>query len=126
MVRIQSAQHPGGMTYSGVIIRKGVIDAHVFEVPLDMGIEETLYFFVVELGVDEYSSNIGLDNVRQALSCGLEFLIKIEPTKSSFSYLWRILSRRPIISGDIGLFLGLDYLINVFLYQVHVGRAIKA
>ena len=47
-MRIQSAEHPGGMTYSGVVIRKGVIDAHVFEEPLDMGIEETLDFFVIE------------------------------------------------------------------------------
>ena len=72
-MRIQSDEDLGGMTYCGVVIRKGVIDGHVFEVPLDMGMEETLDFFIIELGVDEYSSNVGLDNVRQALSCGLVF-----------------------------------------------------
>lgn len=53
----------GKTTHGRVVVGKGVINTHVLEKPADMGVEESLNFFVVELGVDEYGTYVGFEYI---------------------------------------------------------------
>ena len=44
------------MTCRWVGIRKGIVDAHVFEEPPDVAMEETLDLLIVEFRIDEYGT----------------------------------------------------------------------
>jgi hypothetical protein len=46
-----------------MVVGKGVINTHVLKKPTDMGVEESLNFSVVELGVDEYCTYVGFEDV---------------------------------------------------------------
>lgn len=48
---------------------KGVINAHVFEEPLDVRVKEAFDLTVVELGIDKHGTEVGLDDVGETL-CG--------------------------------------------------------
>ncbi len=54
-------------TYGWVVVCKGVVDAHIFEEPSDVHVEEALHFLVIELGVDKEGADVRFDNVRQTL-----------------------------------------------------------
>ena len=51
-------------TYGGVVVGKGIVDAHVFEKALDVDFEESLDFFEVVLRVHEHGADIRLHDVR--------------------------------------------------------------
>lgn len=53
-----------------MVCGKGIVDAHIFEEPADVGIEKSLYFFEVELGVNENRANIGFNYIGEALRAG--------------------------------------------------------
>lgn len=55
------------VAYCGMIIGKRIIDTHILEEPSNVVLEEAFNLRKVELGVNEDSSNIRLDNVREAL-----------------------------------------------------------
>ena len=50
-----------------VVVGKGVVDGHVFEVPADVGVEEGGYDGEGEVGVDEDGAEVGFNDVREAL-----------------------------------------------------------
>jgi len=54
----------GKSLYGWMIIRKGIVDGHVFEEPSDMRVEEALDFFVIELGVHKHSADVGFNYIR--------------------------------------------------------------
>ena len=51
----------------GMVVRERVVDGHVNEEWPDVLVEESLDDGVVEARVDEDSTNVGFDDVRQAL-----------------------------------------------------------
>jgi hypothetical protein len=55
-------------TYCGMIVRERIVKAHVFKIPLDMSVKETLDLTIVELGIYKYGPNIRFDHIRQCLS----------------------------------------------------------
>lgn len=56
-------------------IRECIVDAHILEVPLDMGFEETFHLLVIELGVNKDCSNVRFDNIWKYLYRLSGFLI---------------------------------------------------
>ncbi len=50
-----------------MIIGKRIIDPHILEEPPNVVLEEAFNLRKIELGVNEDSANIRLDNVREAL-----------------------------------------------------------
>ena len=50
-----------------MVVGKGVVDGHVFEVPADVLVEEGGDYGEGEGGVDEDGAEVGFDDVREAL-----------------------------------------------------------
>lgn len=46
-----------------MVVGKGVVDAHVFEEPSDVCLEEPLDFFVIKFGVYEDGSDVSFDDI---------------------------------------------------------------
>lgn len=52
-----------GRAYGRVAVGKGVVDAHVFEEPADVGLEEAFDLLEVEFGVDEDGADVRLYDI---------------------------------------------------------------
>lgn len=87
-----------------MVVRKGVVDAHVVEEPADVAVEEALHLGVAEARVDEDGAEVGFDHVRKAFG--------------------RILGGRPVVGGAVGFSLGFDQLGDVFVDEGESGGAV--
>ena len=56
-----------GWPYSRMIVREGIIQRDVLEIPANMVVEETLHLRVLVLRIHEDRPNIGFHNIREAL-----------------------------------------------------------
>ena len=54
-----------------MVVGVGIINAHVFEEPFDVIIEETLNLSVIEFGVDKQGTNVRLHDIRKSLKSQL-------------------------------------------------------
>lgn len=72
-----------------MIIGKRIIDAHILEEPSNVVLEKAFDLRKVEIGVNEDSPNVGLDNVREALDCiSLDALRKLHDLPLGDSLSW--------------------------------------
>jgi hypothetical protein len=54
-------------TYGRVLVRKSVVDGHVFEIGLKEPLGEIFNHVVVETRINEYRSNVSLYHIRETL-----------------------------------------------------------
>lgn len=60
-----------------MVVRKGIVDSHVFEEPLDMLSEKSLNLIKVELRIDKESTDVCLHNIRKSLQFKVSLDINI-------------------------------------------------
>lgn len=63
--------------YRRMVVRKGIVDSHVFEEPLDMLSEKSLNLIKVELRIDKESTDVCLHNIRKSLQFKVSLDINI-------------------------------------------------
>lgn len=72
-----------GRAYCGMIICKGIVDAHILKEPANMSFKESFYLFVIILRVNKDSANVSFNNVGKSLVMRVRFLLRFAQIASN-------------------------------------------